>query len=220
MKKFAMKTLVALLPLMACVSAQADDVLMWMVKDPVITDNGMVEKSISDYYPQQISYAKVRVVQTAHKDDYIAGNYNYDEVYLTMANWDVQNQKWTEGNASVVTIQQNVDGTWGTGGSSAYAYLGSIGTGYSFAIELGNWQQSGSTWDWVVAATSEVWDYQKLYDNGHIGDQLSMQEMTPWASPAYAAPEPSSTMLLLIGGSLLLLRRRRAKAVDFGCEVA
>lgn len=219
MKKFVVKTLVALLPLLACISAQADDVLMWMVKDPVITDNGMVKKSIPDYYPDQISHAKVRVVQTAHKDEYIAGDYDYDEVYLNLANWD--GQKWTEGQASVVSIG-NSEGSWGTGGSTAYAYLGNIGSGYSFAIELGHWQQSGDNWDWVVAATSEVWDYQNLYDNGHIGDQLSMQEKGAWATPAYAAPEPSSTMLLLIGGSLLLLRRRREKekTVDFGSEVA
>lgn len=83
-------------------------------------------------------------------------------------------------------------------------------TGLKFAVELGNYTQTGDVFNWIVLAGSAGSSLQDLIDGGHIiASDLSYQGSIDWKAAGYSVPEPSSGLLVLIGGALLALRRRR-----------
>ena len=79
---------------------------------------------------------------------------------------------------------------------------------WSFVIELGNLNDSGTDDIWTVMAYSEKATYDQLRRFIQPGEILD-PTMTPWQGGAYAVPEPTSGLLLILGGTLLALRRRR-----------
>lgn len=99
---------------------------------------------------------------------------------------------------------------WAGPGYADLAGLKLSNTGLKFAIELGNYTQTGNDFNWVVLAGSAGSTLQDLIDGGHIiSTELSCQGSYDWKAAGYSVPEPSSGLLVLIGGALLALRRRR-----------
>lgn len=77
---------------------------------------------------------------------------------------------------------------------------------------MGNWKGDPEN-EWLLTATSQIWDYNSLFNDpaggSHIASQLAHPTANPWTPDAYSAPEPSSGLMLLFGGLLLALRRRK-----------
>lgn len=80
-------------------------------------------------------------------------------------------------------------------------------TEYSFAIELGHYNESGPD-KFTSLADSSYFSYDSLaayvYQN-----ELAGGSPIAWTPSAYAAPEPTSALLFLTGLSLMALRRRK-----------
>lgn len=178
---------------------QQYDVLMWMVDDPKTSEG----QSIIGMSAVPMTSARV-VAKSEGQADVCLNLYSQDE-----------NNNWV-----VMDLDNSVD-LWDasdhrnlTGGSAVYADLSKLDgdlASYSFAIELGNWKDTDDGSTWLLAATSEVWDYDRLFQSGFIAAQAQVGHPTQlgWTGGGYNIPEPTSGLLLLIGGSLLALRRRR-----------
>lgn len=172
---------------------QPYDVLMWMVDDPK-TAEGM---SVIGMGTVQDKYARV-VAKKAGQADICLNLYSQDE----------------DNNWVVLDLDNSVE-LWDTaplsGGFASYADLSALPDdfrSYSFAIELGDWNNEDNTW--LLAATSEILGYDKLFERGYIAaqGQIGDPKQLPWGGGSYNVPEPTSGLLLLIGGALLALRRR------------
>ena len=80
--------------------------------------------------------------------------------------------------------------------------------GYTFTVELGNWDETEHTWT-VQAVSSTPASYDSLAR--HIQswtDSAGTHSVMAW-TPSYAVPEPTSGLLLVLGAAALGLRRRR-----------
>lgn len=180
------------------------DVLMWQVSDPK-DDSGN-----SFAWSEKFQFARVAATRTDGTSS--------DVVYLNFYSQD-QDDNWVLLPDSDTMQVYGTESGLATGGSTAYADLNKLGEdyrAYSFAIELGNYSEE--TGDWLLAATSEKWDYGRLYESGYIQDQLAIPDQGSWAGGTYTIPEPTSGLLMLFGCSLLALRRR--KNLVAGTEIA
>lgn len=201
MRYYAMFSRMALMLSMALcfamsVSANNFDVLMWMIDDPKDAGGESIAKSAT------IPVASARVAATK------AGS--SDVVYLNFYSQD-SSGNWVVLDDNDSIKLKTVGGKLKTGGTAVYADLNALGENYqsySFAIELGNWNRESG--DWLLAATSEVWDYKRLFDSGFIADQVAIPDQLRWTGGTYTIPEPTSGLLLVVGASLLALRRRKA----------
>ncbi len=85
--------------------------------------------------------------------------------------------------------------------------------GYSFVIELGNYEEGG---DWSALAISEAMSYGQLLNSKHaiVNTDLGIDPsvLAPWNPQTYVVPEPSSGLMLVVGAALLALRRKRERA--------
>ena len=210
MRYYAMFSRMALTLSMAlcfAMSASANnyDVLMWMIDDPKDVNGNSIAESGT------ITPTQARIAATKADSDVVYLNF-----YSKDPDWVV-----IDGNDTIRL--KTVDGKLTSGKDlTVYADLGTLtalGEDYrtfSFAIELGNWNKESG--DWILAATSETWDYQRLYDSKYIGDQLAPPVEGPWTGGTYTIPEPTCGLLMLFGCSLLALRRR--KNLVAGTEIA
>ena len=99
------------------------------------------------------------------------------------------------------------DGNSGSFGALFADITGFDSTEYSFAIELGHYNESGTD-KFTSLADSSYFSYDSLaayvYQN-----ELAGGSPIAWTPSAYAAPEPTSALLFLTGLSLMALRRRK-----------
>lgn len=207
----------------AALGAFADEVLYFMVDDPMIQDNLVKYRaSDADEYGRTITDARVAAFKTADADKYISLE-THDSavaVYLDLYYQDGTPPRWVVD----YTANPRVDSAWivngvMTDGTTGAAYsIASLGgpelagedlTGYSFAIELGTWSGDDT---WVLAAMSDMESYESLKGAKHIGSELDIQSQREWNPGYYSAPEPSGGLLLALGIGILALRRRRFTA--------
>ncbi len=79
-------------------------------------------------------------------------------------------------------------------------------TGWSFFIEMWNYDSSAETPWTKVGVSNQTYSYSDL--SSYMHSTMSMGTLST-LSPTVVVPEPTSGLLLLLGGSLLALRRRR-----------
>lgn len=122
-----------------------------------------------------------------------------DSGYLNFWMLGDDNKPYPDDNVGMNSWGLEIDG---------YADMTGMDATYSFAIELGNYNENA---EWVAIVTSTPQSYTSLKD--HIGSFNAERE---WAGDAgsawhtsYAVPEPSGGLLMLLGGALMALRRRR-----------
>ena len=150
-------------------------------------------------------FSGYNAVRIAYSTD---GSYNAAG-YLTLqqAGDDTDFETISDANGIV-----NLD-SYGATGPALYADTSAYsGTGYSFFIELINYDNSTSPVTISQVAFSEKQTYANLTDKGYTSD--SIIPVTPaavWHGGSYtAAPEPTSAMLVMMGLGLLALKRKKA----------
>ena len=171
-----------------CRNSQAD-VLWWMVDEdespaPVVDWYG-TPSSISDIGANS---ARLRVDGPSDTSTYL----NFYILDPETKSWDL----WPGDGGAGIPLE-------------SFADLGVYNDpAYSFAVELGNWEDG----KWVkTLVASEPVSYDSI--KGHIanwaGAEVEPVKAPPWQPLSYSVPEPSSGLLVLIGGALLALRRRK-----------
>ena len=173
-----------------------DDVLLWMVFDPLVNEvSGLVEPvkasellSRPDGLP--VNYA--RMLATDGSDTVILNLYSLKDPYATVMYGVGKFADVTEGIAGPIwaDVADYKDPAW------------------SFMIELGNLDDSGDEDVWTPMAYSERATYEELARFIQRGE-TSDPPFTPWTGGSYTVPEPTSGLLMLFGGALLALRRQR-----------
>lgn len=102
---------------------------------------------------------------------------------------------------------EDPDGNGTTG--ETYANIGDLGEGYSYFIELINYDEGSGSYTQV--ATSEKVSYSDLsnYLTGNLGEVPGAG--VPWHGTGFsgAVPEPTSGALLLLGAGLAAFKKRR-----------
>ena len=205
-KQMFKKLTAAILLVLACAArGDQDNVLLWWFEDPVIKEvgggdihAGALRGRGGDAQGKEVNALRISATDNeGHK------------VYLNLASQPVD-------DTAAVTWQSwmslpDVGGNfWAGPGYADLAGLKLSETGFMFAIELGNYTQTGDVFNWVVLAGSAGSTLQDLISGGHIiASDLSAQGSFNWQASGYSVPEPSSGLLVLIGGALLALRRRR-----------
>ncbi len=200
--KTVLKTFLPCAVLCAALCTRGDETvssaLLWMVDDNYVKEvsgtipSMPVSQLVSRPDGLPVNYARMLAVKTDGSET--------TPIFLNLFTSD------GEGGLSEV----------GTFTDVALGYAGPLWadvTGYedpawSFMIELGNFDDSGTEDVWTVMAYSEKATYDQLrrfIQPGEIPDPT----MTPWQGGAYAVPEPTSGLLVMLGGALLALRRRR-----------
>jgi len=196
-KCFALALTVSLLAGAAYSGDTPTSALYWMVNNDSIT---------SIYGSEWASVADASAYVNAAR---VAATKDGSTVYLNL---------YDPNQTSAGTVVDVIDGY--TIGSDAGTEAGlwadvSDYSGYTFAIELGNYDATGDKWE--KFAWGESASYAALSEANYISFQGASDPADPWtgtfgsgfADGGYAVPEPTSGMLLLMGGALLALRRRR-----------
>lgn len=84
-----------------------------------------------------------------------------------------------------------------------------VSGGYSFYIELVNWNSSSQTY--ASLGLGETMSYSTLVNEGYIlNESLPVAQAPIWHGGSYVAPEPTSGLLMLFGLAGLALKRRKA----------
>lgn len=113
-----------------------------------------------------------------------------------------QYQLWAVNDSSSATVIAKT----ATAGVANSVDISAYSSGYSFYVELANWQSSGNV---TTVAKSGTVAYTDL--SSHIVTTLSdVPSVTPWhASDYQSVPEPTTGLMLLLGLSLVSLKRRK-----------
>ena len=180
--------ILCLLATLFCLSAKADEQLLWwMVEDD--------DSTVVDWYGTPSSITDIGATDARLRVDDANGTVAYLDFYMLNDDSPPVYERWTPGS----------DGA----GIPVWAYAdvtGYTAASYSFAIELGNYEDG--EWVKTLASTDSV-PYNNMQE--HIGtwEGITPVVTSPWKPASYSVPEPSSGLLMLIGGALLALRRRR-----------
>lgn len=200
-------------------AAKADNVLYWMIDNPTIQSWYGVQYTAAQA-GDRITDARVAMFATSSSEGLyqpteVGGPLERtgDVIYLDLYYKDAGG-KW------VVTPEYELDSAQVTGGvlgdgADGYTYaLASLDTtgisagdlvNYSFAIELGAWDEDFSVWTLETVSRAVAYDSIQAF----ISDETSIPLEGIWSPEGYAVPEPTSGLLLVLGGALLALRRRR-----------
>lgn len=197
----------AILLVLACAArGDQDDVLLWWFNDPKIAEVGggtpihagdLVGRG-GDAQGKKVNALRISVTDNEGHKIYLnlASQSMADTAVVTWQSW--------------MALPDGDEDFYAGPGYADLAVLDLSDTGQKFAIELGNYTQTGNDFNWVVLAGSAGSTLQDLIDGGHIiSTELSCQGSYDWKAAGYSVPEPSSGLLVLIGGALLALRRRR-----------
>ena len=167
--------------------AKADERLLWWL----VT----AEDPVEDWYGSQSTVSAIGANQARLRVEDSEGNASYLNFWV----WD------DDGHGNVRQLElSGADGTFIP--VEGWADVSGYGEGYSFAVELGNWENG----EWVkTLASSEPVPYNNLKE--HIGswEDIGADLALYWVPKGYAVPEPSSGLLMILGGALLALRRRK-----------
>ena len=109
---------------------------------------------------------------------------------------------WAVNGSSSATM---IDGTNKAGAANSVD-ISAYSTGYSFYVELANFESANNV---TTVAKSGTVTYSDL--SSHIVTTLSdVPSVTPWHASNYeSVPEPTTGLMLLLGLSLVSLKRRK-----------
>ena len=188
-----MKLLRYILPvvvgLLACLSLHAEgigEVLWWMVEE----DDENPQRVV-DWYGTPATISEIGADSARLRAQDASGTVTYLDFYVLDPDTG-EFEQWPGQEGAGIPV-------W------AYADVGGMES-YSFAVELGNWENG----EWVkTLVTSETIPYDNLRSHIKEWDGIESIDSFAWIPAAYAVPEPSSGLLVLLGGALMALRRRR-----------
>lgn len=185
-------------------------VLWWTTNDPAdIEVESWDGESYTTAEALGVTDARVKVV----------GDGVADDTYLCLAyvvEDDFGNQTVAYGTPPGGTVQYIATGD---GAGEIFADLGEYAkSGYSFLVELGQWDDSGQTWTALALSQSATFDQLSMMGGLNPGenyiseDPLETPGSLPWKPDNYtrAVPEPGSALLIIIGCSLIALKRKVA----------
>ena len=188
MKKFRY-ILTVVVGLLAIQSIQADgtgEVLWWMVEE----DDENPQRVV-DWYGTPSTISEIGANSARLRAEDASGTVTYLDFYVLNPYTD-DFEEWPGLDGAAIPV-------W------AYADVSGMES-YSFAVELGNWENG----EWVkTLVDSEPVPYDNLQAHIKEWDGIDPIDSFAWIPSAYSVPEPSSGLLVLLGGAFMALRRRR-----------
>lgn len=188
--KILLHRLLAAAVLATCISAHADEALLWWLVDED------APSPVVDWYGTPSTISDIGATDARLRVEDANGTVAYLDFYVLNDDTPPEYERWSPGSAGA--------------GIPVWAYADVTDytdPAYSFAVELGNWDYEAG---WVkTLASSEAVPYNNLLDHIGVWQGRDPVVASPWKPSAYSVPEPSSGLLMLLGGALLALRRRK-----------
>lgn len=188
-------------------AAEDDGALLWMIgSDSTVNRFGTIY-SLGEFNDQTgFNHGPIEYVRIA------ATSATGDTVYLHMADETGLVDPDDYGGTSVYIDFDDIgpNGEYVLANWASLASLDGDLASYSFAVQLGTWNEVGDDLVWNIEALSDGTTYadiQKFTSNSPTAQPY----YGPWNPGAYNIPEPSAGLLMLIGLGLAALRRKEER---------
>ena len=186
-------------------AAEDGGALLWMIDtDTTVNRFGSVYtieefNAATGFSHGQIEFARIAATSETSGDSvylymYDEGNLGTDPVYDTtmMLNFE-----------EVGDDLPYVGATW-----ASFAGLEGDLADYSFAVQLGNWNNDFTVWNIEAISDGQSYEDLQAFINNSV---VAVPGYEPWNPGAHNVPEPSAGLMLLIGFGFLSLRRKEVR---------